>query len=85
MTKKAKSAYIPIEKIREMSDDELVKLSQDRSTTNGCFTQNAESAMRVRRERSGSAQWHGIGRKAPSFQAMHQAETGYSGFYKKFK
>ena len=24
-------------------------------------------------------------RKAPSFQAMHQAETGYSGFYKKFK
>ena len=51
--KKAKSSYIPIEK--------------------------------VRRERSGSAQWHGISRKAPSFQAMHQAETGYSGFYKKFK
>lgn len=83
--KKAKSSYIPIEKVREMSDEELVKLSQERSSASGCYTQNAENAMRVRRERSGSAQWYGISRKAPSFQAMHQAETGYSGFYKKFK
>ena len=84
MTKKAKSAYIPIEKVREMTDEELVELSQERGSK-GLLTQNAENAMRVRRERSGSAQWHGISRKAPSFQAMHQAETGYSGFYKKFK
>lgn len=70
--------YIPIAKIREMSDEELVELSQERNSK-GRLTGNAENAMRIRRERSGSAQWYGISRKAPSFQAMHQAETGYSG------
>lgn len=77
-------SYIPIAKVREMSDEELVKLSQERNSKD-LLTQNAENAMKVRRERSGSAQWHGISRKAPSFVAMHQSEVGYNGFTKKFK
>lgn len=77
--------YIPISDIRKMSDEELIQLSQQRNSKN-LLTVNAENAMRVRRERSGSAQWWGISRKSPSFAVMHERETGYSGrFNKKFR
>lgn len=75
--------FIPMTKIREMSDKELLELSQQRNTK-GLYTPNAENAMRVRRERSGAAQWHGVRRKAPLCDTQ---EIGYNGtsFTKKFK
>ena len=78
-----KNSYIPISKIREMSDDELIELSKERNRK-GCFTQNAENAMRVRRERSGSSQWYGINRKAPSHIAQEISYKGQN-ITKKFK
>ena len=77
------SKYIPISKIREMSDDELVKLSMERNSRN-LLTQNAEHAMKVRRERSGAEQWRGVGRKTPSYESELISQKG-SNFTKKFR
>lgn len=67
-------AYIPIAQIRAMTDEELVRLSQEKNSR-GNFSQNAENAMRVRRERSGSAQWSDAGRKT-SFAETLLTEYG---------
>ena len=74
--------YIPIAEIRAMTDEELVELSQERNSR-GKYSQNAENAMKVRRERSGSAQWWGISRKT-TFKSTRQTECG-SNMTKKFK
>ena len=60
--------YYTMTEIRAMSDEELIKLSAERNSRNKLST-NAERAMRVRKERSGSAEWSGISRNAPSFEA----------------
>lgn len=75
--------YIPIAKIREMSDKELIALSEERNSK-GNYSLNAENAMRVRRERSGNAQWIDIGRHSSSLAGTLNTERG-SNFTKKFK
>lgn len=75
--------YYTMAEIRAMSDEELIKLSAERNSRNKLST-NAERAMRVRKERSGSAEWSGISRKASSFEAQEIAYKGTSGFAKKF-
>ena len=74
--------FIPISKIREMTDDELIELSKERNSKNR-LSQNAENAMRVRRERSGSETFYGINRKT-SFAATLKKERG-DNITKKFK
>ena len=63
------SNYIPIKKIREMTDEELVELSMERNSRRK-LSQNAESAMKVRRERAGAQQWLGVGRRSGSYDAQ---------------
>ena len=75
-------AYIPLSKIREMTDDELIELSQERNRKN-LLTQNAENAMQVRRERAGTQTFFGISRKT-SFAATLKKERG-DNITKKFK
>ena len=75
--------YYTIAEIREMSDEELIKLSTERNSRNKLST-NAEKAMKVRKERSGSALWDGIPRKSPSFQMQEIRLKGTRNFTKKF-
>lgn len=69
--------------LRKMSDEELIKLSAERNSRNKLST-NAEKAMKVRKERSGSALWNGISRNAPSSDAQEISIKGTGNFTKKF-
>lgn len=69
--------------LRKMSDEELIKLSAERNSMNK-LSANAEKAMKVRKERSGSALWEGISRKPPSFQMQEIRLKGTRNFTKKF-
>ncbi len=75
--------YYTIAEIREMSDEDLIKLSAERNSRNK-LSANAEKAMKVRKERSGSALWEGISRKSPSFQMQEIRLKGTRNFTKKF-
>lgn len=57
--------YIKMADLRAMTDDELIRISCERNAKNK-LSVNAENAMRVRKERSGSATWSGIANHAPS-------------------
>ena len=57
--------YIKMADLRAMTDEELIKISCERNAKNK-LSVNAENAMRVRKERSGSATWNGISNHAPS-------------------
>lgn len=76
--------YINMGEIRAMSDEELIELSTQRNSRNK-LTVNAENAMRVRKERSGSAYWKGISNHAPSFARREIEYKGTDNFTKKFK
>lgn len=75
--------YYTMTEIRAMSDEELIKLSAERNSRNK-LSANAEKAMKIRKERSGSALWEGISRKAPSFQMQEIRLKGTRNFTKKF-
>ena len=49
----------------------------------GCYTANANRAMKVRRERSGH--WDGVKSRAPGFEAQEIQYRGTSHFTKRFK
>ena len=69
--------YIKMADLRAMSDEELLKISYERNSKNK-LTINAENAMRVRKERSGSALWNGVSSHAPSFARQELNYDGYS-------
>lgn len=75
--------YYSMAEIRAMSDEDLIMLSAERNSRNKLST-NAERAMRVRKERSGSAEWSDISRNVPSFEVQEIAYKGSSKFTKKF-
>lgn len=68
--------------LRELTDEELKEISL-RKDKRGCFTEDANKAQEIRRERSGY--WTGISRRAPSYEAMLAQEKGTNGFVKRFK
>lgn len=75
--------YYTMTEIRAMSDEELIKLSAERNSRNK-LSSNAEKAMKVRKERSGSAIWNGISRSTPSFDAQEICIKGTEKFTQKF-
>lgn len=79
-----KSKTMTMGELRQMNDEDLKRISLERNSK-GKFSQSAENAMKVRRERAGVQQWRGISRNAPSFIAEVIAEKGSSHFTKKFK
>ena len=76
--------YYTMTELREMSDEELIKLSAERNSRNK-LSENAEKAMKVRKERSGSARWDGISKSAPSSDVQEIRLKGTQNFIKKFK
>lgn len=75
--------YYTMKELREMSDEDLVRLSAERNSRNK-LSANAEKAMKVRKERSGSALWNGISRSAPSSDIQEIQLKGTDNFTKKF-
>lgn len=68
--------YFKMAELRAMSNEELIKISCERNSQNK-LTVNAENAMKVRKERSGSADWEGISNHAPSFVKQQLDYEGY--------
>lgn len=73
-------AYISMTQVRAMTDEELIELSQEKNSR-GKFTQNAENAMRVRRERSGTAQWSDAGRTTSFAETLLTEYGGKLNYY----
>ena len=69
--------YIKMAELRAMSDEELIKISCERSSRNK-LTVNAENAMRVRKERSGRNYWEGVSRHSSFFAKQELDYEGYS-------
>lgn len=68
--------------LRAMTDQELLAISLQKNRR-GCYTANANRAMKVRRERSGH--WDGVKSRAPGFEAQEIQCRGTSHFTKRFK